>query len=620
MFQLCFNFNKIHDSVGKAMRTADQDHVTANSHVLLTSSFHPRFMLILSCRHRSFVTVYESGGNLFNMKDLKAICNIEKKIIPVIPAYLLFNECRTSLSLGTYIASIRNRSSCQEITEKDVTYAKNLLDNCTSAYLNRELSDANSPSNECTKNKDFIKNVFDLLVDIEFMRNTEDLKTTLALSPRFYDTDFARDIYEQHLSGNLPEQDGVKLVAFKFGDFRFDQFNLKLLTDAIFPALGLVMVAIILLVYTHSVLIMALTIFSVITSIIIAYFIYHQIFRLTFFPFLNILTFIFLIGIGADDAFVFNDVWSQAKLVSPNGSIIDWIEYTLSHAALSMFVTSFTTSAAFYANVVSDITAIRLFGIFAGTSILIMYSLMITWFPAGVVFMEKRRRRNVGVETWELHENPVIEHTPDKTTPTPERPDDDESPSSDPPNPTKAARHPSDTGFPSNTQPSYYNTVRSKCSKFMSDLFGKWIPALLRGYPIWLIAFLALGIGMACAVTVSPGLQRPKSSDFQVFSSSHILEQYNLKYKSKFRLAQTNENNFYVYLFFGFKAEDNGNYLEPKNFGELQYDSSFDVLKPEGQKWFLEDLCSDIRKQKFFGQNISWTCYPEVMFMKTQFH
>jgi hypothetical protein len=38
VFQLCFNFNKIHDSVGKALRTADQDRT--NSHAL-SSSFHP---------------------------------------------------------------------------------------------------------------------------------------------------------------------------------------------------------------------------------------------------------------------------------------------------------------------------------------------------------------------------------------------------------------------------------------------------------------------------------------------------------------------------------------------------------------------------------------------------
>ena len=32
MFQLCFNVNKIHDSVGKALRTANQARVTVNSH------------------------------------------------------------------------------------------------------------------------------------------------------------------------------------------------------------------------------------------------------------------------------------------------------------------------------------------------------------------------------------------------------------------------------------------------------------------------------------------------------------------------------------------------------------------------------------------------------------
>jgi hypothetical protein len=35
-----FNLNRIHDSVGKALRTANQGHVTVNSHAL-PSSFHP---------------------------------------------------------------------------------------------------------------------------------------------------------------------------------------------------------------------------------------------------------------------------------------------------------------------------------------------------------------------------------------------------------------------------------------------------------------------------------------------------------------------------------------------------------------------------------------------------
>jgi hypothetical protein len=41
-FQLCFNFNRIHDSVGKALRTSNQGRMTANSHAL-SSSFHPGY-------------------------------------------------------------------------------------------------------------------------------------------------------------------------------------------------------------------------------------------------------------------------------------------------------------------------------------------------------------------------------------------------------------------------------------------------------------------------------------------------------------------------------------------------------------------------------------------------
>jgi hypothetical protein len=45
IFQLCFNLNRIHDSVGKALRTADQDRVTVNSHALSFSFDHQAFIL-----------------------------------------------------------------------------------------------------------------------------------------------------------------------------------------------------------------------------------------------------------------------------------------------------------------------------------------------------------------------------------------------------------------------------------------------------------------------------------------------------------------------------------------------------------------------------------------------
>ena len=51
MFQLCFNLNRIHDSVGKALRTANQDRVIANSRIL-SSRVDPRSKVRLySCEN-----------------------------------------------------------------------------------------------------------------------------------------------------------------------------------------------------------------------------------------------------------------------------------------------------------------------------------------------------------------------------------------------------------------------------------------------------------------------------------------------------------------------------------------------------------------------------------------
>ena len=53
MLQLCFNLNRIHDSVGKALRTANEDHVTANSHLNRLS-----FRLAASQGESLMLTIY----------------------------------------------------------------------------------------------------------------------------------------------------------------------------------------------------------------------------------------------------------------------------------------------------------------------------------------------------------------------------------------------------------------------------------------------------------------------------------------------------------------------------------------------------------------------------------
>ena len=70
---------------------------------------------------------------------------------------------------------------------------------------------------------------------------------------------------------------------------------------------------------------------------------------------------LFAAGIGADDAFIFCKVWQCAKAEKNSGSLVKLVHDTLRHAMMSMFVTSLTTAAAFYASFVSSITAIGCF-------------------------------------------------------------------------------------------------------------------------------------------------------------------------------------------------------------------------------------------------------------------
>ena len=49
----------------------------------------------------------------------------------------------------------------------------------------------------------------------------------------------------------------------------------------------------------------------------------------------------------------------------------EMVEEALSHAVLSMAVTSLTTAAAFCANLVSDVTVIKCFGLFAAVLVLV---------------------------------------------------------------------------------------------------------------------------------------------------------------------------------------------------------------------------------------------------------
>lgn len=98
-----------------------------------------------------------------------------------------------------------------------------------------------------------------------------------------------------------------------------------------------------------------------------------------------------VLGISADNMFVIYDAWRQSEKVNPK--ILDTLEkrlaYTWKRAVRAIIVTSSTTAVAFAANIFSPAMPIKAFGVFAASIIFLNFILVITIFPAAIIFNER---------------------------------------------------------------------------------------------------------------------------------------------------------------------------------------------------------------------------------------
>uniref|UniRef100_W5NI07 Protein dispatched homolog 1 n=1 Tax=Lepisosteus oculatus TaxID=7918 RepID=W5NI07_LEPOC len=533
------------------------------------------------------------GKNLWSIQAIKSMCNLDNARVRSHPQYwdlcqrTSHASCCPSWTLGNYIAILNNRSSCQKITDRDVSHTLKILRSCSKYYYNGtlgpdcwdmtarrkdQLKCSNVPR-KCTK-YNAVYQILHFLVDKDFLspKTTDYVMPALKYSMLFSPTEKGETMMNIYLDNfeNWNCSDGITTITgIEFG-IKHNLFQDYLLTDTVYPAIAIVIVLLVMCVYTKSVFITLMTMFAIISSLIVSYFLYRIVFSFEFFPFMNLTALIILVGIGADDAFVLCDVWNYTKFDKPNSELSETVGITLQHAALSMFVTSFTTAAAFYANYVSNITAIRCFGVYAGTAILVNYILMVTWLPAVVV----------------LHERYLL-------------------------NIFTCYKTPQQRVY--NTK-SFWTLLCQKINKFLFTVseasrifFEKVLPCIVIKFRyIWLFWFLAITVGGAYVVCVNPKMKLPslELSEFQVFRSSHPFERYDAEYKKLFmfeRVHHGEELHMPITIIWGIIPEDNGDPLNPKNKGKLTLDSHFNIASPASQVWIL-NFCQKLRNQSFFYQ------------------
>jgi len=119
-----------------------------------------------------------------------------------------------------------------------------------------------------------------------------------------------------------------------------------------------------------------------------AIFLYRLVGGFEYFGTLNVLGVFIIMGIGADDIFVFMDTWAATQVDIPNKPLHKKLSHTLAHAGKAMATTSASTALSFLANTTSSFPAVYTFGTFCTFLVICnFFSICILW-PCVVAMSE----------------------------------------------------------------------------------------------------------------------------------------------------------------------------------------------------------------------------------------
>lgn len=129
----------------------------------------------------------------------------------------------------------------------------------------------------------------------------------------------------------------------------------------------------------------------------ITIFIYRFIYQIDFFQSLNFVAVFVILGISADNVFVFIDTWQQSgqhEILNPDkvnryNNFQTRMNHTWRKASKAISTTSLTTAMAFLATGFSKIMPISAFGFFATTLVVVNYAFAVIVFPCCIIIYER---------------------------------------------------------------------------------------------------------------------------------------------------------------------------------------------------------------------------------------
>ena len=154
-------------------------------------------------------------------------------------------------------------------------------------------------------------------------------------------------------------------------------------------------------IHTRSLVMASVAMWEIVLSIFVAFFWHRLVFQVRFFQFINFLIVFVVLGIGADDVFVFIDAYRQSsaelRALGKPETLADRLLHTMRRASTAIFVTSLTTAAAFLATAITPLKPLQSFGIFSALVILcVLWMNLLIMPPMIVLYARNFENRTVG--------------------------------------------------------------------------------------------------------------------------------------------------------------------------------------------------------------------------------
>ena len=338
--------------------------------------------------------------------------------------------------------------------------------------------------------------------------------------------------------------------------------------------------------HTGSIVISLNSMFMTLFSIFVAFFFFRVIFMITFFQFINFLIIFVVLGIGADDVFVFMDAFHQSldelRAEGKPATLPHRIKHTMKRALHAIFVTSFTTSAAFMATALSPLMPLRSFGIFSALVIACVFSINAAVLPPLTVLYVRNLMGRGWIESCKaftcglLPIEPFVD--PGLALPTAANGAAAANGNGKAANGTDAA----------DADPAPLEKYIPANMRFTERFFYVHYYNFLKGPAKYVILALFSAL-FAGGIALWVNLKVPEEPE-QWFPKSHMFQQYQDLGSSKVMVGGGSANTLSVNILWGIDGVDDSgtDAWIPSDLGSVKYDGTFDPSTAASQAWIMK--------------------------------